>query len=153
MSSADPGLHSEAAMWLWLESPSSRSTVHGFVQLPFTEHLLWDFPGWLDDRESACNAGDQIRSLGQEVTPREWNGDSLQYSCLENPMDRGAWLATVHGVTKSWTWLSDLSTHTDIFDCHLGACSWHGIIGDVTKQPAVHRTAPCSTELSSPKCQ
>ena len=36
----------------------------------------------------------------------EWNGDSLQYSCLGNPMDRGAWQAIVHGVTKSWTWLN-----------------------------------------------
>ena len=44
----------------------------------------------------------QIRSLGQEVTPREGNGNPLQYSCLENPMDRGAWPATAHGVTKSW---------------------------------------------------
>ena len=39
----------------------------------------------------------------------EGNGNPLQYSCLENPMDRGAWQATVHGVAKSWTWLSDLA--------------------------------------------
>ena len=39
--------------------------------------------------------------------PEEGNGDPLQSSCLENPMDRGAWWATVHGVTKSWTRLSD----------------------------------------------
>ena len=43
--------------------------------------------------------------------PGEGNGDPLQYSCLENPMDRGAGLATVHGVAKSWTWLKRLSTH------------------------------------------
>ena len=40
------------------------------------------------------------------------NGNPLQYSCLENPMDRGAWWATVHGVTKSQTQLSDINTHT-----------------------------------------
>ena len=41
------------------------------------------------------------------VTCAEGNGNSLQYSCLENPMDKGAWWATDHGVTKSWTRLSD----------------------------------------------
>ena len=49
----------------------------------------------------------QVRSLGQEDSPGEGHGNPLQYSCLENSMDRGAWWATVHGVTKSWTHLSD----------------------------------------------
>ena len=44
--------------------------------------------------------------------PGEGNGNPLQYSCLENSMDRGAWWATVHGVAKSRTWLSDSHTHT-----------------------------------------
>ena len=44
-----------------------------------------------------------VQSLGQEDTLGEGHGYPLQYSCLENPMDRGAWQATVHGVTKSWT--------------------------------------------------
>ena len=44
----------------------------------------------------------QVQSLGWENSG-EGNGSSLQYSCLENPMDRGAWQATVHGVTKGWT--------------------------------------------------
>ena len=43
----------------------------------------------------------QLQSLGQEDLPEEGNGNPLQYSCLENPMDRGAWWATVHGVSKS----------------------------------------------------
>ena len=62
-------------------------------------------------KESACNAGDLglIPQLGRP--PGEGNGNPLQYSCLENPMDRGAWRATVHGVTKSWTRLS-VHTHT-----------------------------------------
>ena len=45
----------------------------------------------------------QVRSLGQEDAPGEENGYPLQYSFLENPMDRGAWPATVYGVAKSWT--------------------------------------------------
>ena len=49
----------------------------------------------------------QVRSLGGEGPPGEGNAHPLQYSCLENPMDRGAWWATVHGVVKSWTQLSD----------------------------------------------
>ena len=43
----------------------------------------------------------QVQSLGQEDSPGAGNGNPLQYSCLENPMDRGAWQATVHGVAKS----------------------------------------------------
>ena len=56
-----------------------------------------------DSKESTCNAGDLGSILGSEICPGEGNGYSVQYSCLENSMDRGALLATVHGVTKSWT--------------------------------------------------
>ena len=48
-----------------------------------------------------------VQPLGREDHLDEGNGDPLQYSCLENSMDRGAWWATVHGVAKSWTQLSD----------------------------------------------
>ena len=48
-----------------------------------------------------------VRSLGQEDSPGDGNGNPLQYSCLENPMARGAWQATVHGVTKNRTQLND----------------------------------------------
>ena len=54
-------------------------------------------------KESTCNAGDtgDAGSIpGSGRSPGEWNGYPLQYSCLENPMDRGVWQATVHGVTK-----------------------------------------------------
>ena len=56
-----------------------------------------------DGKESSCNAGDTglISSLGR--SPGEGNGYPLQYSCLENPMDRGAWQAAVHGVAKNRT--------------------------------------------------
>ena len=53
----------------------------------------------------------RVRSLGQEEGNGEGNGYPLQYSCLENLMDRGAWQATVHDVTKSQTRLKQLSTH------------------------------------------
>ena len=59
------------------------------------------FPGGLDGKESGCNAGDPGLIPGSERPPEEGNGNPLQYSCLENSMDRGAWQATVHGVTKS----------------------------------------------------
>ena len=57
---------------------------------------------------SACNAGDLGSIPGSRRSPGEGNGNPLQYSCLENPMDRGAWWAAVHGFTKSRTRLSDL---------------------------------------------
>ena len=56
-----------------------------------------------DGKESACNVGDPGLIPGSERSSGEGNDNSLQYSCLENPMDRGAWWATVRGVTKSGT--------------------------------------------------
>ena len=50
-------------------------------------------------------------SLGWKDSPEEGNGNPLQNSCLENPMDRGAWWAMVHRIAKSWTQLKQLSTH------------------------------------------
>ena len=67
------------------------------------------FPDGSEDKESACNAGDPGSILGLGRSPGEGNGNPLQYSCLENPMDRGAWWDTVHGVAKSWTRLSDFT--------------------------------------------
>ena len=60
-------------------------------------------------KASACNAGDPRSIPGWGRSPGEGNGNPLQYSCLENPMDIGAWWATVHWVVKSWTRLSDLT--------------------------------------------
>ena len=58
---------------------------------------------------SACNAGDLGSIPGSGRSPGEGNGNPLQYSGLENPMDGGAWWATVHRVAKSWTRLSDFT--------------------------------------------
>ena len=60
-----------------------------------------------DSKESACNAGDQGSISGLERSPGGGHSNPVQYSCLENFMDRGAWRATVHGVAKSWKPLSD----------------------------------------------
>ena len=65
------------------------------------------FPGGSVINNLPANAGD-VGSIPESGTfPEEVNGNPLQYSCLENPMDRGAWQATVHGVAKNWTRLSE----------------------------------------------
>ena len=61
------------------------------------------FPGGSDGKESACNAGDLGSIPGSGISPEEGNGYPLQFSCLENSMDRGVLWATVYGGTKSWT--------------------------------------------------
>ena len=65
------------------------------------------FPGGSDDKESTCNAGDLGSIPGLVRSSGEGNGNPLQFSCLENNMDRGAWRAAVPGVTKSGAHLSD----------------------------------------------
>ena len=57
-------------------------------------------PWWLSNKESACSAGDVGSVPGLGRSPGEGNGNLLQYSCLENSVDRGAWQATVHGVAE-----------------------------------------------------
>ena len=61
------------------------------------------FPGGSDGKVSACSVGDLGSIPGSGRPPGEGNGNPLQYLCLENPMDRGAWQAAVHGVTESDT--------------------------------------------------
>ena len=90
---------------------------------------IYDFPGGSEVKASACNVGDLGSIPGSGRSPGEGNGNSLQYSCLENPMDRGAWWATVHGVTKSWTQLSDFTFHIYISIY---------ILGDYTHQVEVN---------------
>ena len=66
-------------------------------------------PGGSEVKASACNARDLGSIPGSGRSPGEGNGNPLQYSCLENPMEGGAWWATVHGVAKSWTRLSNFT--------------------------------------------
>ena len=87
---------------------------NGVWQLQSVQRIAFgnNFPGGLENKASACNAGDRGSIPGLERSPGEGNGNPLQYSCLENPMDRGAWLATVPGVAKSRTRLSDFTHKT-----------------------------------------
>ena len=68
-----------------------------------------NFPGGSEGKASAYNAEDPGSIPGSGRSSGEGNGNPLQYSCLENPMDRGVWKATVHGVAKSRTRLSDFT--------------------------------------------
>ena len=77
------------------------------------------FPGGSDGKASACSVGDLGSIPGSGGSPGEGNGNPLQYSCLENSMDRGAWWAAVHGVAKSRTGLSDFT-----FTCSLANIWW-----------------------------
>ena len=76
------------------------------------------FPGGAVAKNLPANAGnarDEGSIPGSGKSPGEGNGNPLQYSCLENPMEGGAWQAPIHGVTKSWT---RLNTHTHMHIMH-----------------------------------
>ena len=88
------------------------------------------FPGGSVVKNCPAITGDVGSVSGSGRSLGVGNGNPLQYSCLENPMDRGAWQATVHGVAKSWTWLS---THRETFLVHrnlqwTGVVHWHLVI-------------------------
>ena len=91
-------------------SPRGRQESDTTEQLSLTHSCI---PGDASGKEAATAV--DIRDLGlipgSGRLPGEGNGNPLQYSCLENPMDRGAWWVTVHGVAKSQTWLKWLFTH------------------------------------------
>ena len=102
---------SSYALWLW--PPTSG---HSWSALSWSHRIVtaghfyrMGFAGGSDGQESACSAGHLCSLPGTGRSPGEGNGNPLQYSCLENLKDKGAWSATVHGVAKSWTWLSDFS--------------------------------------------
>ena len=85
-----------------LEANSLLSEPPGLCQ------LMWSgFHSGSNGKKPACNEGDLGSIPGLGRSPGRGNGYLLQYYCLKNSMNRGAWYATVHGVTKSWTWLSD----------------------------------------------
>ena len=96
---------------------SSSQHGHELTILLSVATLIWlwnvihicGFLGSSEGKESGCNAWDPGLIPGSGRTPWRRAWQPLQYSCLENPMDRGAWRATVHRVTKSQTWLKQLS--------------------------------------------
>ena len=93
--------------------------------------IRYMFPGGSEGKASAYSAGylGSISGLGRY--PGEGNGTPLQYSCLENPTDGGAWEAAVHGVTKSQTWLSDFTLNLYTYTWNTTQSSkkkWHNSI-------------------------
>ena len=120
-------------------------------------------PWWLRGKESPCSAeaaGD-LRSIpGSGRSPEEGNGNPLQYSCLENPMDREAWWATVHTITRSRTQWKPLSMQTHRTDTQLtlnnigvGALTHQGVASmfvvpvSVALHPDSTNRRSCSTEV------
>ena len=79
---------------------------HFYFEIKKSLRVSLGFPGGSAVKNLPTNAED----TGLIPDPGERNGNPLQYSCLENPMDRGAWRATVHRVTESWTWLRNWTT-------------------------------------------
>ena len=90
-------------------------------------YIYMGFPGGSDGKESACNAGDRglIPRLGR--SPGKGNGNPFGFSCLENPMDRGAWLAIVHWVANSWTQLSDYESESESHAVVSNSLQPHGL--------------------------
>ena len=101
----------------WLRASSSLAKTLGEISIPKMQCSWLDilakarvtegFPGGSEVKVSACNSGDLGSIPGSGRSPGKGNDNPLQYSCLENPVEGGAWWATVHRVTKSQTWLSD----------------------------------------------
>ena len=81
--------------------------VHTCLCIYIYIYIYMGFPSGSDVKESACNAGDPGSIPESGRSPGEGYGIPLQYSCLDNPMDRGAWRSAVDGVSKSQTVLSD----------------------------------------------
>ena len=98
--------------------PSSIYTyIYKYFKCLIEVQLIYcGFPCDSDGKESACSAGDPGLITGLGRSPGEGNGNALQYSCLEDPMDGGAWQATVCDVAKSQTRLSDFTFFLSFFD-------------------------------------
>ena len=100
-----PGSNEACASQLWSLCCRAWKPVYTFSHT----YTKGGFPGDTDSKESACNVRDpgSIPGSSPGRSPGEGNGHPLQYSCLENSMDRGAWQATVPRAAKSWTQLSN----------------------------------------------
>ena len=134
-----------------LGSGTARFRLRTIPKPPSWKGALLLYTGFLvgsDSKESVCNAGDTVLIPGSGRLPGEGDGYQLQYSCLENSKDRGAWWATVHGVTKSQTRLSDWHIHT--YSCfyaillinkHFGVPACHMSVtstGNSRQRPEIH---------------
>ena len=104
----DPGMEPESsalAGGFFTTEPPEKPYIIYYIII----YISVAFPGGSDGKAPAYNVGGPGSIPGSGRSLGEGNGNPLQYSCLENPMDGGAWLAPVHGVTKSWTRLSNFT--------------------------------------------
>ena len=104
--------NSDRSTWCY-HSQSRLSGLH----LKLVSIMFGGFAGGSDSKVSVCSAGDPSSIPGLGSAPGEGNGSPLQYSCLENAVDGGVWWATVHGVAKSRTQLSDFTFTFKEFIC------------------------------------
>ena len=102
----NPSAIQETRFWSlgWEDPLEEKMATHSSI-------LAWKIP-WTDEPGGLQSMGPQ--RVGYNWGTLEGNGSPLQYSCLENPVDRGAWWAAVHSVAQSWTWLKRLSMHACI---------------------------------------
>ena len=120
-----------AAIWINLKNnyakwnkPDKKGHIYELSRLGISIDLE-GCPGGTSGKEPPANGGD-IRDTssipGWGWSPGGGHGNPLQYSCLENPMDRGAWRATVHGVAKRWTQMKQLSSYTQTWKLDTSGC-------------------------------
>ena len=140
--------------WVFEESSEPNSQKNVCI------HITWGFPGgarWVGGfpcgsagKESACNAGDSGWIPGSGRSPAGRYGNALQFSCLENSTDSGAWRATFHGVAKSQTGLKRLSKHSTHYITHTPHTYVHYTLTTHTTHPphthALHLTHRKHTE-------
>ena len=105
-------IHGVAKSWTqlsnWTEKCLAISTTAGHV----LDYYLASFPGGSESKESSCSEGDPGPIPGSGRSPGEENRNPFWYPCLENPVDREAWQATVHGITESQTQLSNFTLYS-----------------------------------------
>ena len=103
-----------------------RGSRFGCFIIPY--YFPRELPRWLSCKDSTCRAGDagDVGLIpGSGRFPGRGNSNLLWYSCLENPMDRGAWQSIVHEVTESWMWLSNWTTPFSLLIAFCQDSEWH----------------------------
>ena len=121
-------------------------SIQVFCPFFFFFFLRWGFPSGSGGKVSTCQAGDLGSIPGLGISPGEGNGNPLQFSCMDNSMDRGAWIAIIYGVSKSQTWLKQLSMHahpffdwvTWFFFFFTLNCMRHLYILEISQSPVSH---------------
>ena len=104
----------QSACYTNATTPPQKTEAWKSLQVSLYSFMVSYWPGGSDGKASAYNAGDLCSIPGSGSSPGEGNGSPLQYFCLENLMDRRAWQATVHGVTKSQTRQNDFTSFTSL---------------------------------------